>query len=389
MVKTIIESDNFRQSKKEQLRRLTAYYSLLIKEQGKMTEDLLSSFIKARLCETLMEVPFVSNVEIIQDGSAARYSSYCVEIFFADSEDTESLFVEVKSRGERRFVNAFINQISDCRKDENYLLAVPYISEESGEIMRQNELSYLDLSGNCYIYTGRVFIYVSGKKNEFVESKSHKKYFDKTSSAASAIMRTMLNNPHKIWHVKELSDMTGKALGTVSNVKRFLADNAWIEELSNGFKLCDMRGLLYNWANDYRKKNDISFEYYSLDSIPIIENRIAEWNAIHGASATLGCFAAAVRYAPVVRYNKVHVYVTLTELEAFVSELELKKVNSGGNVIINIPHDDTSCMFSRLINGDVVTSPVQTVIDLLMNNGRGEEAADEIIKKEFEGVDNY
>jgi len=42
-------------------------------------------------------------------------------------------------------------------------------------------------------------------------------------------------------------------------------------------------------------------------------------------------------------------------------------------------------MFARAINGLLVTSPAQTVLDLLGNAGRGEEAADTIISKEYKG----
>ena len=59
-------------------------------------------------------------------------------------------------------------------------------------------------------------------------------------------------------------------------------------------------------------------------------------------------------------------------------------MESGGNIVITIPHDETPCMFFREINGDYITSPAQTIIDLLGNAGRGEEAADAIILKEFE-----
>ena len=63
--------------------------------------------------------------------------------------------------------------------------------------------------------------------------------------------------------------------------------------------------------------------------------------------------------------------------------MDLQPVNVGGNVVITIPHDETPYMFYREINGSLVTSPVQTVLDLLGNAGRGEEAADAIITKEF------
>ena len=77
------------------------------------------------------------------------------------------------------------------------------------------------------------------------------------------------------------------------------------------------------------------------------------------------------------------VYVEQQAFNEFLLDMELQPVSSGGNVVITIPHDETPCMFYREINDSLVTSPVQTVIDLLGNAGRGEEAAEAIIAKEF------
>ena len=65
--------------------------------------------------------------------------------------------------------------------------------------------------------------------------------------------------------------------------------------------------------------------------------------------------------------------------------MDLSPVEFGGNIRITIPHDNMPCMFARTINGALVTSPVQTVLDLLDNAGRGEEAADAVIEKEYKG----
>ena len=103
----------------------------------------------------------------------------------------------------------------------------------------------------------------------------------------------------------------------------------------------------------------------------------------HDYSALLGGFSAAARYAPTVRYKKLEVYVEQQAFNEFLLDMDLQPVSSGGNVVITIPHDETPYMFYREINRSVVTSPVQTVLDLLGNAGRGEEAAEAIIAKEF------
>ncbi len=353
------------------------------------TEKQYVQLAKEKFCQILKEVPFVSDIEIISTGLQRGFGDFHAVIYFADNEETIKFCIEVEPRGERRFVNKFMLMASQHVDGSFYMFMAPYISEASAEAMREKKYGYMDLSGNCYILTKRIMIYITGKQNKYVELRTKKNYFSKSASAASVIMRTILDDYQKTWQVKELSNITGKAIGTVSNVKSFLLDHAWIEELPGGFRVCNVREMLYDWAKDYQKKDSRLFEYYSLDSIPEIESAIAKWNDKHGASAVLGSFSAAVRYAPVVRYNKVHVYVEQQDFEEFIADLNLKQVASGGNVIITIPHDETPCMFPNKINGDVVTSPVQTVIDLLTGGGRGEEAAAAIILKEFDlGDDN-
>ena len=194
----------------------------------------------------------------------------------------------------------------------------------------------------------------------------------------------MLSDIDRSWQVITLSKESNKAIGTVSNVKSFLRDRDWINETSRGeFKLQNIKEMLYAWAKDYHKKDSRTFEYYSLDSIAELEQKISDWSFKHDYSALLGGFSAAARYAPTVRYKKLEVYVEQQAFNEFLLDMDLQPVSSGGNVVITIPHDETPYMFYREINRSVVTSPVQTVLDLLGNAGRGEEAAEAIIAKEF------
>ena len=205
----------------------------------------------------------------------------------------------------------------------------------------------------------------------FLKSGKREIIFSKTSGAASAIMRTMLNEPGRRWQVKQLEELTGKAIGTVSNVKRFLQDRDWIKEGERGYQLCNIREMLFAWARDYHKKDSRTYECYSLDSLPQLEQKISKWSNEHDRGVVLGGFSAAARYAPTVRYRRAEVYVEQPFFEEFVKDLELEEVHSGGNILITIPHDETPCMFCRNIHDTPVTSPVQTVLDLLGNKGRG------------------
>ena len=73
----------------------------------------------------------------------------------------------------------------------------------------------------------------------------------------------------------------------------------------------------------------------------------------------------------------------IDSVDDFVKDLELQPVNTGGNVVITIPHDETPCMYAKPVHDTLVTSPAQTVIDLLGDAGRGEEAAEAILRREY------
>ena len=333
--------------------------------------------------KTMNAIPFVSDVEISGVKSSTKIGDFHATVHFTDEEAPVCFCIEVKSNGEKRYANQFIQRTATKKEGDCFVFMAPYISDESASAMREEHCSYMDLSGNCCILTRRIILYVSGQSNKFINKREKQNYLSKSAGAASAIIRTLLNAPHKKWQVKTVSQESGKAIGTASNVKRFLKDRDWIKDTENGFKLQNIKELLYAWAKEYHKKDSRTCEFYSLDTIPEIEQSISRWSISHENSAVLGGFSAAARYAPTVRYTRADVYVEPQYYDEFVKDLELQPVHSGGNVVITIPHDETPCIYAKEINGSYVTSPAQTILDLLGNTGRGEEAADAIISKEY------
>lgn len=245
----------------------------------------------------------------------------------------------------------------------------------------------MDLSGNCRISAPPLFILMDGKPNRFAKYEYDRNYFSRKASVSSVLLRTLLRDYRRVWKIQELAEQAGKSLGASANVKSFLVDHGWAEDSKCGFKLCQIEELLRTWAAEYHHKEDRTIRCYSLDSPAEIERAISKWNREHGGSAVLGGFSAAARYAPVVRYNKVCVYVDSQDVDEFMEDMDLEQVTSGENVAIIIPHDETPCLFTNEIDSCVVTSPVQTVLDLLSGVGRGEEAAAAIIEKEYSDND--
>ena len=49
----------------------------------------------------------------------------------------------------------------------------------------------------------------------------------------------------------------------------------------------------------------------------------------------------------------------------------------------DLEHVETPCLYHKELNDSFITSPLQTILDLLGNPARGEEAAEAIITKEY------
>lgn len=339
---------------------------------------------KERIYELFMRLPVVSRIEITRIYSQTANSDFDVLIYLRKRLAPISFAVSVRSRGERRFAVSFATTVMGNKDSINYIFVAPYISNETADYLQNNGINYMDLCGNCYIIADQIFVAVEGKQNIFNENNYSRNYFSRSASTASMILRTMLFcNPNTVWYVNALAGAANASLGATSNLRRFLIENDCAEDLGSGFKIKNRSELLRLWSKEYGKGTNRTYQFYSIDNISDIERRISDWNHTHETTAVLGFFAAAARYAPTVRYNKVHVYLKQEELSNFVESFELKEVSSGGNINIIIPHDDTVCHYLRTINGDLLTTPEQTVLDLMNVPGRGQEAAEAIIQKEF------
>ena len=272
---------------------------------------------------------------------------------------------------------------SQEEKQENNVIVAPYISERTAKICEDNELGYFDYSGNSYFLGHSIYILEKGNKN--LQPKEYKSIsiFDKNAIVSSCIIRELLVDVTKIWKIKYLSEKVNCSIGQVSKLMKVLVENAWVEKSQEGYKLVDPESLLQEWCKEYSKKEIESYKCYSLDDVSIIEERLKKLKDDKRIDYYLTGFAGGVRYAPVVRYNKIHIYISPENVKEAINYLGLKEVESGSNVAI-IPLENNSYIKdSRVIDGSMVVSPVQIYLDCMQIKGRGQEMADAVLKKEI------
>lgn len=114
-----------------------------------------------------------------------------------------------------------------------------------------------------------------------------------------------------------------------------------------------------------------------------MEGKLRKLKQDMGIDSYLTGISGGVRYAPVVRYSKVHLYMAPEDIQEAVGYLGIKEVDSGANVVIFPLENDSYIKGCRIIKGDMVVSPLQVYLDSLQLRGRGEEMAEAVLKKEI------
>lgn len=264
------------------------------------------------------------------------------------------------------------------------ILCSTYMSNQFSRYCHEHSINYFDLSGNCAIYSNNLLIKISGNKNRYPASnRAFTSIFERTSDVSSTILRILFRDLTNPWKTQALADAAKCSIGQVAKVKKFMSDNDWIEDSPKGFRISSPDAVLRAWSKTYLSKKDQVISCYSLDSISMIEMKLQKLQEEKGIKYYLTGFSGGVRYVPVVRYNKVQVYIERNMIDVAIPWLGCKKVDSGANVEFIIPHSTAIFADHRVIHGEVVVSPVQVYLDLIQQKNRGEELAQAVYKKEI------
>lgn len=200
---------------------------------------------------------------------------------------------------------------------------------------------------------------------------------------SSCILHELFADITKIWKLKYLSEKVNCSIGQVSKLMKVLVENAWVEKLPDGYNVIDPESLLLEWSKGYGKKEITSYACYSLDNISVIEEQLKKLKIDMRIDSYLTGLSGGVRYTPVVRCNKVHVYIAPEDIQEAIRYLDMKEVNSGSNVVIFSLENDSYIKDYKVIDDSAVVSPLQIYLDCMQIKGRGEEMADAVSRKEI------
>jgi hypothetical protein len=349
---------------------------------NRILDKNLESCAKMRLDSILSVIPIV---EIKKSGThvAIGKSMFDVVADIVVSGKPMKLVAEVVKRAEPRFARmAALDLRSRMQSVKNGygILMAPYLSPAAVQVCRESRVGCMDLSGNAFLHFGNVFIERSGRANAYVESRPLKSLF---SPKTSRVLRALLLNPSKRWHVEELSKAAGISLGLASKAKQALLAQEWVEEDGRRLVLLKPFDLLKEWARNYSFKKNRLFSFYSGLAEEALETALKTECEKRTCQYGLALFSGAGRVAPYVRFPKFFAYID-GDIAEVAEALELKKVESGANVTLLDPYDGGVFQGLRQIGEASVVSDIQLYLDLMSYGARGEEAAQAIFEQRIE-----
>ncbi len=314
--------------------------------------------------------------EVVEDGYEPDYRSDAIVTIRPSGLPHVALLVETKKRLTPREAMALAPVLR--RPDEPGIPVVccPFISPRVAEILTGERVGYIDQGGNARIAGQGFFLHVTGRDNPAPDTRPLTNPF---SPKSSRIVRLMLEEPERPWHVQELAREADVSIGLVSKAKQALMEEGYLRFLEGFLRLSDPDGLLQSWCRSYTNRDE-TVSYYMMSDERDLIKRLSSWCERQQVKWALCDFSGAWRLSPMVRHKLTSIAVLNVGAGEWrrdlLEHLRAKQVDSGANLSLRFTGDKYTFYKSRALDVVTVLSPLQLYLDLKVKTGRGEEAAE-------------
>ncbi|MEX0985535.1 MAG: hypothetical protein WD096_10895 [Actinomycetota bacterium] len=255
------------------------------------------------------------------------------------------------------------------------LVIAPYVSPKVRELLVEESVSYVDLTGNIRISLDQVgvFIETQGAQRDPSATKSRRGL---RGAKVGAVVRVLVDAAPP-YTGAEIAKAANVNEGYVSRILETLGDEGLIERESPG----PVTGV--DWPAVLRRRAQVldlfrptgSFRYIARQGARGLVEQLAA-RGPEGALTISGSFAAA-RLAPVAAPTLLVIY-TMSPRD-LAQELDLLPAETGADVVLVRP--DNEVVFARAVQdgGLVWAAPSQVAMDCLAGSGRMPAEGDAVV----------
>lgn len=248
------------------------------------------------------------------------------------------------------------------------LVVAPWLSKRTQELLADQEINYIDLTGNALLRLDSPALYLQTVGEDRNPAPQERGRAQLRGAKAARLIR-LLADVRPPYGVRELADAATLAPGYVSRLLDTLYREALVERSPRGpIESVDIGGLLRRWAGSYDvfKANEAAM-FVAPEGIDRLLPRLAADPGAGTKIAITGSFAAT-RLAPV---TSPALLVAYCDAQAPIGRgYGLLPAEEGANVALLRPFDPVVWLRAPIEDGLRYAAPSQVVVDCLSGNGR-------------------
>jgi hypothetical protein len=341
---------------------------------------------------TLQDIPVAQWLYKLA-GETGLFHVECVEqlrgeydlrvVLQSDADRQVTLYVEARSRVTPKLALGMLPGLSKVPAGGHPMVCTYSVSPRVADLLRQNNVAYLDEAGNCWIRVPGLCVHVTGHPSTRPDTRPA---VDPFAPLSSRVARALLGNPPRAWALSDLAKEAKVSIGLAWKVKKALLEEGFVQVSDKRIILRDAASLLDAWKKKYSiPAKRVSL--YAVGKTDELESRLFECCEARQIRCALTGLSGAWRTAPMVRYTTASTYVDVGAdpaiMDGLIRRMEAKPVETGANLILYPTRDESVFFGMRDLAGMNVVSPIQLYLDLLQVAGRGEDAANEIMAREI------
>lgn len=308
------------------------------------------------------------------DGGASRGPDAILVITGPDGNKTR-LLVEAKTRLVPRSVADVKARFAEYSSEPGLVVA-SFLSASTCARLRESDLNYLDLTGNCRLVLSRPGLYVESQGATVDPAPVRASGRSLRGAKAGRIVRALCDFPLPLT-ISDLATKTKVDISYASRLAEWLTSEAIIERRPRGpVVTVDRTALIRRWAEAYDVlRNNNARGYLEPRGLENLARRLAK-GAARGRYALTGSLAAN-RIAPIAPARLAMVYTN--DPGATAEVLNLRPTEAGANVMLLTPFDEVVFERTWEDKGLTFVAPSQAAVDLLTSPGRAPSEAEAIL----------
>ena len=242
---------------------------------------------ESELLDTVLEIlgekyPFEMMQSDLSTNQTSKnsVSDAVINIKFGDSK--HQLDIEVKNRIDKVQVALLMTRNKTSKKS---VLVTSYVSPEMAELLKQNNIEFIDICGNIFINRPPVYLFVKGNKQ--IKRLKRATVVRAFKASGLKVIFTLLSLPGSEQKTfRELAELSNVSLGTINwTIKDLIELGYLIDTGKQGRKLVKKKELLERWVTAYPEQLKTKLDrkkYKSEDSRWWNKVRINNYNALWG-----------------------------------------------------------------------------------------------------------